>query len=138
MVDSAKVKSPEIYFGSARNNSLANGNSKDLDIQTLTIPAELEKNALYLGGSWVFSPEYAESKSAGSIVFKYEAKNVYLVASAIEPVEVEILKDGKLVKKITINKEQLYPLIEDSDYGIHTLKIKIPKEGLRAFAFTFG
>ena len=136
--DGSKIGSPETYFGSNRNNSLANGNTTNTDVQNLKVPTEIQKNALYLGGSWAISAEYAENKSAGSIVFKYEAKNVYFVASSVEPVDVEILKDGKSVKKITIHAEQLYTLIEDSDYGTHTLEIKIPDVGLKAFTFTFG
>lgn len=138
IVDSSKVKSPETYFGSARNHYLANGAAGRAGEQTLTIPENVVSNKLYLGGTWNMTPEYAESKSAGSIVFSYEAKNVYIAAGSAEGIELEIYKDDVFVKKVTITDETLYQLIQDTDYGKHTLKIVIPKGGLRAFTFTFG
>lgn len=138
IVDTSKVKSPETYFGSARNQYLANGIAGRAGEQTLTIPATFASNKLYLGGTWNMTPEYAENKSVGSIVFSYEARNVYITAGSAEGVEVEIYQDDILVKKVTIKDETLYQLIQDADYGKHTLKIVIPKPGLQAFTFTFG
>ncbi len=137
-VDSTKVKSPEVYFGSSRNQYLANGNALRSGEQNLSVPSSVTFNGLYLGGTWNMTPEYAENKSAGSIVFKYEAKNVYIAAGSVEGVEVEIYKDDVFIKKILIKDETLYPLIQGSDYGKHTLRIVIPKAGLQAFTFTFG
>lgn len=137
-VDSTKVKSPEVYFGSSRNQYLANGNALRSGEQNLSVPSSVTFNGLYLGGIWNMTPEYAENKSAGSIVFKYEAKNVYIAAGSVEGVEVEIYKDDVFIKKILIKDETLYPLIQGSDYGKHTLRIVIPKAGLQAFTFTFG
>ncbi|MDD5165181.1 MAG: cytochrome c biogenesis protein DipZ [Candidatus Pacebacteria bacterium] len=137
-VDSSKVKSPETYFGSARNIYLANGISRLAGEQTLSIPATVVPNMLYLGGTWSMTTEYAESKSAGSIIFNYEAKNVYITAGSVQGVEIEIYKDGAFVKKVNVKDETLYPLIQDTDYGKHTLKIVVPKAGLSAFTFTFG
>ncbi len=118
-LDVSKVKSPEIYFGSARNNTLAN-------------------KQLYLGGSWNVTDEYAENTAVATIEFPYDAKNVYMAAGSDGGVEVEIYKDDIFVKKILIKDEQLYSLIEGSTYGAHTLQIKIPAAGLKAFTFTFG
>lgn len=137
-VDSGKVKSPEVYFGSARNQYLANGIAGKSGEQTLSIPRTISFNKLYLGGTWSMMPEYAESKSAGSIVFPYESKNVYMAAGSIQDIEVEIYQDEVLIKKVTIKDEQLYPLIQDSSYGRHILRIVVPKAGLQAFTFTFG
>jgi hypothetical protein len=106
--------------------------------QTFSLPLNISFNTLYLDGTWNMTPEYAESKSAGSIVFNYEAKNVYIAAGSIEGVEVEIYKDNVFVKKVLIKDQTLYPLIQDFDYGAHTLRIVIPKGGLQAFTFTFG
>jgi cytochrome c biogenesis protein CcdA/thiol-disulfide isomerase/thioredoxin len=137
-VDTSKVKSPETYFGSSRNQYLANGIAGRAGEQTLSIPSSISFNKLYLGGTWNMTSEYAESKSVGRIVFNYEAKNVYITAGSPEGVEVEIYKDDVFVKKVLIKDETLYPLIQDADYGKHTLRIVIPKAGLQAFTFTFG
>ncbi len=137
-VDTSKVKSPETYFGSSRNQYLANGTPGRAGEQTLTIPSSISFNKLYLGGTWNMTSEYAESKSAGSVIFNYEAKNVYITAESAEGVEVEIYKDDVFVKKVLIKDETLYPLIQDAEYGKHTLRIVVPKAGLQAFTFTFG
>jgi len=137
-VESGKVKSPEVYFGSARNEYLANGTAGRTGEQTLLVPSSISFNKLYLSGTWNITSEYAENKSAGSIIFSYEAKNVYITAGGAEEVEVEIYKDDVFVKKVTIKNEALYMLIQDTDYGKHVLRIVIPKAGLQAFTFTFG
>ncbi len=137
-VDSSKVNSPETYFGSARNSLLANGKSGISGEQLLSVPTNIISSKLYLGGTWNITSEYAENKSAGSIVFKYEAKNVYITAGSTEGVEVEIYKDDVFVKKVAIKNETLYQLISDADYEKHILRIVLPKAGLQAFTFTFG
>jgi thiol-disulfide isomerase/thioredoxin len=138
-VDTSKVKSPETYFGSSRNQYLANGTAGRAGEQTLTIPSSISFNKLYLSGTWNMTSEYAESKSAGSVVvFNYEAKNAYITAGSPNGVEVEIYKDDVFVKKVLIKDETLYPLIQDAEYGKHTLRIVVPKAGLQAFTFTFG
>ena len=137
-VESGKVRSPEIYFGSARNEYFANGVKGQTGEQNLLIPSSISPNKLYLNGTWNITSEYAESKNAGSIIFNYEAKNVYMAAGSPEGVEIEIYKDDVFVKKITIKDETLYTLIQDTDYGKHVLRIVIPKAGLQAFTFTFG
>jgi cytochrome c biogenesis protein CcdA/thiol-disulfide isomerase/thioredoxin len=138
IVDTSKVKSPETYFGSSRNQYLANGTAGRTGEQTFIIPPNISSNKLYLGGTWNVTSEFAESKSEGSVIFNYEAKNVYITAGSTQGVEIEIYKDNKFIKKIVVNDETLYPLIQDTEYGKHTLKIVIPKAGLRAFTFTFG
>ena len=137
-VESSKVKSPEVYFGSARNEYLANGTVGRTGEQILLVPSSISSNKLYLGGTWNMTSEYAENKGAGSVVFNYEAKNVYITAGSSQEIEVEIYKDDVFVKKVTIKNETLYTLIQDEDYGKHVLRIVIPKAGLQAFTFTFG
>ncbi|MDB5259120.1 MAG: hypothetical protein JWO73_328 [Candidatus Taylorbacteria bacterium] len=164
--DGARVGSPEVYFGAGRNEYLANGRQGMSGDQSLVAPdaSKAQKNALYLGGTWSFESEFAEEKSASAaapatVLFRYNAKNVYMVASAdkaIAPngVEIEVYKDGvkqcgvsgagnfcsanSSAPSVIINAEQLYQLIEGDSYGEHTLEIRIKKGGLKAFTFTFG
>jgi thiol-disulfide isomerase/thioredoxin len=136
-VDFGKVKSPEIYFGAFRNTDLANGTASKVGSQSLTIPEEIIKNKLYLGGTWNIATEAAEN-TGGEIVFKYDAKNVYMVASSALGAEVEVYVDGKLSKNLNIQNETLYKIVEGDSYGEHTLKIKVKSGRLKAFTFTFG
>lgn len=135
---SGSVGSPEIYFGSARNDYLANGDAGRSGSQTLTIPSEIKLNNLYLGGSWSITSEDASNNGEADVVFKYKAKNVYIVASSSEGGDVEVYVDGKLNKIIFIKDEMLYKLIEGGDYAEHTLMLKIKKGGVGIFTFTFG
>ena len=137
-VDSSKVRSPEIYFGSARNEYLANGKRGIFGEQSFSLPPKISFNSLYLDGLWNITSEYAENKNTASIIFNYEAKNLYITAGSVAGVEVEIFQDDVFIKKIMIKDEQLYSLIEDTAYGRHTLRIEIPEAGLQAFTFTFG
>jgi cytochrome c biogenesis protein CcdA/thiol-disulfide isomerase/thioredoxin len=138
IVDPNKVKSPEVYFGSARNQYLTGGAAGVSGEQIFSLPATIAFNELYLDGTWNLTPEYAENKNSASIVFNYEAKNVYIAAGSKDGVQVDIYLDDIFLKKINIKDEQLYLLIEGVDYARHTLRIKIPATGLKAFTFTFG
>ena len=146
-VERGGVQSPEVYFGAMRNEFL--GNSADTG-GNFTVPTSPRLNTLYFGGKWQIEPEYAENlATSASIVFRYNAKNVYFVASADEPVTVRIYRDGELLTterglavdengQATIQADRLYHLIEGGDYGEHVLEIRIEGKGLKAYTFTFG
>ena len=146
-MNSSLVKSPEIYFGSARNQSLGNGIKGVTGIQTLSLPLKIDGNILYLDGKWNFESEFAQTViGSGRIVFTYNAKNVYMVASSPSGgAGINVTRDGKplgseIGKDIglgLIKDERLYELIRGSDYGQHTIEIDI-KGDLRVFTFTFG
>ena len=137
-VDFEKVRTPEIYFGSARNDLLANGLAKRSGLQTLEEPQTLLPNRLYLTGDWNFTKEFAESRSQAQIILQYDAKDVYFVASADDPVEITIVRDGQTLGTVTVQEERLYELIIGNDYGEHLIEIFIEAPGLKAFTFTFG
>lgn len=138
-VTSIAAESPETYFGSARNQYLGNGARSQTGEKTYVIPATLNPNTLYLGGTWDMQDEYAKTISATStVIYRYSAKDVYLVAGASTPIKVTVKKDGVIVQTITIEASGLYPLISDPTPGVHTLELDIVGKGLEAFTFTFG
>lgn len=150
-VDFTQQRSPEIYFGAARNNRLVNGKPGQTGIQILKEPEGLKTHFLYLDGEWNIDPEFSENKSAGAkIVYRYQAEKVFLVASSEDGVKATILIDGKPVGeragehvdkdgKVLFKEDKLYRLVEDpSGWGEHTLEIIIEEPGIKAFAFTFG
>lgn len=132
------VQSPEVYFGAFRNESLGNGPAGNPGIIAFELPKTFLKNALYLGGVWDIAEEYARSAGAGSVVFRYEAKNVYMVGSALRPVRVEVLLDGRMVRTVEVSAHRLYTLVEGSEYGEHTLELRIEGAGFDIYTFTFG
>lgn len=149
-VNFAMVRSPEVYFGSDRNEYLGNGKQGISGIQTLTTPSKVKLNTLYLVGEWNFQDEFAENKSRNAkIIFRYQAKNVYMVANSPGSVKLRISMDGKPLKKdsgedvskegtVTVKEDRLYKLIEGSEYGEHTIEITVESPGFRAYTFTFG
>lgn len=137
-MDRTQIGSPEIYFGSERNTDLANGPVGLSGTRTMTIPNTPAFNKLYLGGTWNISGEFAETSGPSTIVFPYKAKNVYIVAGSDAGTEIAVYKDDVFVKKMTVRDEMLYSLINDPDYGQHTLRIEVEGSGLKAFTFTFG
>jgi thiol-disulfide isomerase/thioredoxin len=136
-VETNQIGSPETYFGSARNQYLANGQKGVNGTQNLLIPTDIEPNSLYLGGAWNFNDEYAASGVGAEAVFEYKAKNVYMVASG-EGAVLEVYLDGKLDSTVKIQDEKLYPLVQGADYSAHVLKFKVKSGTLKAFTFTFG
>lgn len=151
-VDFTRVNSPEVYFGAARNSYLSNGDRAVLGVQNLTEPKDVKTNELYLVGQWNLVDEYAENLNPGAkIIFRYDAKNVYLVAGTGDArVALGVLRDGRPLGEaagvdvvngtaLTVTEPGLYKLVEDpAGYGPHTLEITAEHPGLRAFTFTFG
>ena len=150
-VDFSQVRSPEIYFGSERNERLGNGERGTAGTQTLDIPVQLLGNTLYLGGVWDIEPEYAQNTGKNArITFTYGAKNVYMVASADASTVVRITVDGgkplgslrgrdvNEQGELTVHEDRLYTLIEGDGYETHVLEIMIQGEDLKAYTFTFG
>lgn len=150
VVDSRRVRSPEIYFGAARNQHLGNGTQAQPGEQTLSLPGSIAPNTLYLSGTWNVTQEYTQNQTTGArIVFAYDAKDVYIVAAAANPLKIKVTRDGKPLGdeggadvdangEATIQEDRLYKLIEGADYGVHILEIEVEGAGLQAYTFTFG
>ena len=128
------ARSPETYFGSARNNQ--------------------QKNLLFPNDSWDITPEFAQNNFANaSIVYTYTARDVFFVAEADMETVIEVLRDGKplgseagtdIMKTsdgksiLKIKEARLYKIIQGDKSETHKLELRIQKPGLKAFTFTFG
>lgn len=149
-VSSMQLGSPETYFGAERNEYFGNGDAGKTGEQTLTLPAKSPLNIFNLGGTWEFKPEYAQSISAyATIVYKFHAKDVYMVASSLKGVDCKLFIDDKPIGdfkgddvdangNVHILEDRLYKLVHMNDYGTHTLRIEVTGRGLNAYTFTFG
>ena len=146
----SKARTPEIYFGSARNDALGNGKPSKEGLQTFTEPDEVKPKTLYLVGEWDISEEFAQSKTKNAkIIIYYESQNVFVVASCEKSNTVSFRIDGNPPGSlagsdasdgvVNIQADGLYRFIEDpSGRGKHLLEITIPEPGLKVFTFTFG
>jgi len=139
-IDRNMLLTPEIYFGAERNRAyLGNGKSGAEGLQSFILPAAIKSNVLYLSGDWQVNTEYAESAGpGGKIVIRYQGNKVYMVASSERPVAVRILRDGQLYKTIIVSSSDLYPVIDEAEYGEYTLEIAPGSAGFKIFTFTFG
>ncbi len=151
---SIKSLSPEVYFGSDRNEYLSNGAAGKSGSQRLVLPRSAKLNELYLGGTWEFTGEYAVSKSAASILYRYGAQDVYFVGSADSDVKIVVTQDGAPLSKdvagtdiefengqsiLHIKADRLYNIIKGTGaVSEHTLQLEIQSPGLKAYTFTFG
>lgn len=147
-----EVASPETYFGASRNDYLGNGTPGQGGTHTYTFPIMTKRpNTLYLNGSWTLDSEYATSNSVSSgIRFLYSAHDVYLVASAANPVTITVLRDGVPVGSFagadinpktstgTIQGDRLYHLVHETYASAHTIEIKVQGVGLKVYTLTFG
>lgn len=122
------ARSPETYFGALRNNVRAN----------TVRPSFIIPNQLYLIGKWSITEEYAQAVADASVLYKYNAKNVYIVAEADTDTRVDVVQDGNVLRTITVKQSTLYTLIEDAQAGEHVLELKPKQPGVRFYAFTFG
>ena len=132
------MRSPEVYFGADRNRYLANGARGVRGPQTFSLPESPSLNNLYLGGKWDITEEAAQTLGASHIVFKYRAKDVYIVAGSDNGVDVRVYNDDVLVKTLTIQAAKLYELVSNAAHGEHVLRIEVSGRGLDAYTFTFG
>lgn len=132
------AKSPEVYFGSSRNEFLKNGRPGISGENTFDLPDTFVLNGLYLSGIWDIQEEFAKTVSDSSVVFRYYARDVYMVARAREETVVEVYQDGELVKEVLVSGSKLYRLIEDNEPGEHLLELKIKGSGVEIYTFTFG
>jgi len=151
-VDRTKPRTPEIYFGALRNaDYLGNGTASITGEQTFEHPGTFVSDKLYLGGVWNITPEYARGSADGTrIILPYRAQKVFMVASSKDGARVQIYVDGKRIdannKGVHVNadgtldvqNEQLYRIIESSEYGTHILEIVVEEGVIDAFSFTFG
>ena len=148
-------KSPETYFGSARNKTLGNAVSYRRGEQELVFAGVSTLNTLFLSGTWNFSDEFAVNITKNAkIRFHYAAQDVFFVARADKKIRVEIRLDDKTLTKdiagsdvyfyggksfIDISEDKLYSLVHSS-VGLqdHILDLIVEESGIEAYTFTFG
>ncbi|SEN08911.1 Thiol-disulfide isomerase or thioredoxin [Luteibacter sp. UNCMF331Sha3.1] len=137
--DFNQIGSPEMYFGGDRGQNLASPEGGRTGTRDFTAPSRLDLNQFALVGRWEIGRQNATLTGAsGEIRLHFKAKKVHMVASANDPVTVEVLVDGKPQPPVTIQASQLYTLYTATDYKDHVLTIRIPKANFHAFTFTFG
>lgn len=151
VVDFSVARTPEIYFGAARNKTyLGNGKASTTGKQFFVVPLNFLPDALYLDRAWRVEEEFAETQDGPTkIVITYTAKNVYFVAGSEEEINVQVVQDGRPIEGIArgadltegvavVREHKLYHLVSNPEVEERTLELIIDTPGLKAFTFTFG
>ena len=141
-------RSPETYLGYGRIERFASPESISADKQaTYSFPAQLGVNEVAYEGSWSVMEEYAQATKGSRLQYRFDAAEVYLVMRATSGTSrVRVLVDGKpqyfgpdvTDGIVTVNKDNLYRLVDLPQAGIHTLTLEFLDDATQVFAFTFG
>ncbi len=151
-VNFSKIKSPELYFGYefARSplGNIEGFKSNQIVSYNLLENSEIKPNQIYLEGKWKNDPDHMELQSNnGNIILKYNSKSVNIVAGGNG--NFTVIQDGKLITNdlskdassdgiFMIDKQRLYNLVTNKDYGEHTIEIDVKGQGFQIYTFTFG
>jgi thiol-disulfide isomerase/thioredoxin len=137
--DLSAIGSPEIYFGTEKNNgAIVGSQSARAGERSYSVPDSVPLDHFALSGTWRLSEDNATlSADGGEIFLRFNAPEVNLVAGSPSPQTLSITVDGKSQPPVTVEGSQLYSLYSGAG-GEHTLRLTIPKAGLSAFTFTFG
>lgn len=152
--------SPELYLGYGRGRiGNAEGFQQDA-IAHYRFDGAIEEGCFYAQGRWASTAEYFESGEQGDnrIVVRYSAAAANLVlASPRSPSYAVILRqDGRPLTAaqatadvrfsksggseesyVVVDRARMYALVDNHQFGNHTLELLCPQAGLAAFAFTF-
>jgi thiol-disulfide isomerase/thioredoxin len=137
------VKSPEMYFGLARQEYLLSGQMHKAGVQDFRLPNRLDTNTFALEGKWDIREDKAVLiQGSGKIKLHFNAAKVHMVLGSSNPnpngQSVTARVDSYPAKVFMVKDAELYTVFDSGDYGDHVLEVTIPDAGLEAFTFTFG
>ncbi|MGO4702533.1 thioredoxin family protein [Dyella sp. 2RAB6] len=130
---------PELHLGSSGQQGYGGMESGSAGTRHFSLPASLAMHKFALGGSWEITRQYA--RSAGTEVelqLRFKAAKLYMVASADQPLPLEVTVDGNPQPPVAVQGSRLYTLFDSHDDREHLLRLRIPQAGLRVYSFTFG
>ena len=143
--DLSRVRTPEIYFGTAHEDYLAarqkfsTANAYGSASTTYKLPDTVRSGEFAFGGGWIRRSDRASLTSdSGSIVLSFNAAKVHLVAGSSAGVDLVVRVDGGAPRRLHVDRPRLYTLFDSSDYREHSLQIDVSGLGFDAYSATFG
>jgi thiol-disulfide isomerase/thioredoxin len=145
----------ELYLGNARGRIGNLSGFVEDQPSEYSFEGPLTEGVFYLQGRWASTREFAALDGApGKLVLKYSAAGVNLVMASTngKPIAVEVRQDGQPLTAanqtedvqlrdgksfIDVQNARMYRLLDNHDFGTHTLELLCSEPGLAAFAFTF-
>lgn len=130
---------PETYVGYARISNFVSGKITPDTLTGYELAQDLGTNQWAFGGQWNIQAERAVAGEGAVLEMQFQAKNVYLVMNpgTTESGKVKVYVDGKMVKEITVDQDQLYTLAELEKNMAGRLRLEF-EPGVEVYAFTFG
>jgi len=153
---------PETYLGFARSANLANpgGEDESQEVHYLAPPVVPIDN-FALDGDWKAGDEFvrhvrSSAQPRDAVELHYQAKTVYLVAGSDDgsAKPLYVTQDGKPLHRetwgvdvhadtngsslITLGGKRMYYVVNNSEFGEHTLVLSTPSPGVSLYSFTFG
>lgn len=148
--------SAELYLGHRRGRIGNDGGYIEDKQHRYSHSKELQEGVFYAEGDWTATGDHFESAGdeEARITLRYSAAAVNLVMASFnpQPREVEILQDGKPLTQsiatpdislrhgrsyIEVVRPRMYSLVDNHDFGTHTLELIAREPEVALFAFTF-
>jgi thiol-disulfide isomerase/thioredoxin len=155
--------SPELYLGHRRGHLGNVGGFQEDRTAEYSFTGEPEENAFYLSGRWSSTAEFVEVAAGDNIqpsriFLRYSAAAVNLVMASnrASSAEVLILQDGRPLSReqatadiefrnegtqqeslVVAQRPRMYALVDNHEFGTHTLELVCSTPGLAAYSFTF-
>lgn len=146
-----QTRTPETYLGYQRARAYHTSPEIKKDQLTRYAPADsIALNQVTLDGEWKIASESAQPSAGSSLTIRFDAKQVNLVIDTADQAGTLTLElDGQPILpalagdhvengQVTIDKAQLYNLVNLEHPGQHTLTLTAKSDTLQLFAFTFG
>jgi cytochrome c biogenesis protein CcdA/thiol-disulfide isomerase/thioredoxin len=136
-----QTRSPETYLGYWRMERMVSPQKviENTKVEYWKPRHGLKLNEWSFEGEWMVGYQHAQPAVGSKLAYVFDAKEVNLVMRTNEPgSRVRILLDGEEVKVITIEADQLYPLVTLEQPGEHVLELQFLDPGIEVYAFTFG
>jgi thiol-disulfide isomerase/thioredoxin len=153
---------PETYLGFARSANLANPGGEDETQEVHYIaPPVLPLDSFALNGDWKAGDEFvrhlrSSPQPKDAVELHYQAKAVYLVAGSDDgsPKRLYVTQDGKPLPPesrgidvkagtngfsyIALGGKRMYYVVNNREFGEHTLALSTSSPGVSLYSFTFG
>jgi cytochrome c biogenesis protein CcdA/thiol-disulfide isomerase/thioredoxin len=129
------VQTPETYLGFERLANYAGSPVKGDKEADYSFPLQLRANEIAYAGRWRVGREHVVAGGGARLRIDYHARRVFLVLGGLG--NVDVLVDGKRERRVRVDGDRLYTLVDRRTAGDHLLELRF-SPGLEAYAFTFG